>query len=180
MGIRSASESKPSEFKPFEKGLYRQVFVLDENNKCYIGSRLDKNGNAMITLTSKLMAHENGEECRDLRVYNNFYRLNVKREDGTDGIDFERFAATLAAVNMLDEFVDTFGDEPDLVSRVSDVDIWLKMNFNNKMVLGYVHEVDKFPKETDDNGNTKKVLANKYFKPLESQDVSDIPADMPF
>lgn len=184
MGLMEAVENNGTGTRaPFEKGMYIQQIKLDDTKKMFIGMSLDKNGNAMCSATTRLLSKENGEEAPDLRVYNSFYRLNLPGKDSKESIDLGRFASMLASCGKLTEFVETFGNDADFIGRVDDMDIWLKFNLDGLYVLGYVHEVDKFPKEENEDGTNKKVLANRYFTKFEGEQpsrVDDMPADMPF
>lgn len=184
MGLMEAKDSKGTgTFAPFEKGIYVQQIKLDDERKMFVGMSLDKNGNAMSTITTHLISKENGEEAPDLRVYNSFYRLNLPGRDGKESIDLGRFASMLASCGKLTEFVENFGNEPDFVQRVDDIDIWLKFNLDGLYIKGFVWEVDKFPVEQNEDGTNKKVLANRYFTEFDGEQPSrsdGLPADMPF
>ena len=159
MSLKEQSEKEFTGHVAFENGMYRQRIVLDEGKNCKIEIK-DANGSDGLNFNfaTMLIAKSSGEECKERLVWHTFYDIQ-SGEDHPQGwvTGQQKFAKLLKMVGLLDEFVETFGGEPDWYGKRNDIQMWLQINLPYKIVMGNVKEVKRVK---DDGTDAYKLVCN--------------------
>jgi hypothetical protein len=151
------NEDGYSSFKPFEPGEHVIKCILDpEKNMNVVLKRYDKEDGTYYGLKCAWQAQclPNGEECGSHVVFKFYWNL----ESNTD------FVAMLKYTGLLEEMVQTFGNEPDYSSP--EVEQFLAMKMPGKMLIADLYEKEAKPYIDKATGEEKEGKPQKDFNKI--------------
>ena len=146
-----------SSYKPFEPGEYIIQCILDPDKHMNVSiSTHDKEDGIKYGLKCawQIQAKANGEEAGAFTIFKFYWDLEASKD----------FVAMLKFTGLLEEMVQTFGNEPDYSSP--EVEQFLAMKLPGKMMIADVYEKDAKPYIDKETGEEKEGKPQKDFNKI--------------